>query len=174
LDSALVVIWLQIELAYAIAASTLSAIKTFTESFNTGFGVGQLRGKGDDSYGMSGVSGSSGRNGRVEMGPAATNTTGHGVNACPITPRGEKERTALDALAGNTDDELRLRPETELKSVTNISAEPAHGESFMWRAGSSVGSESSGEDTMVILRETAYEVQLHDRAPMLPEVVRRT
>ena len=45
LDSAIVTIWLEVQLAYALAASTLSALKAFTESFETGFGLGFTRGK---------------------------------------------------------------------------------------------------------------------------------
>jgi hypothetical protein len=39
LDSAIVTIWLEVQLTYALAASTLSALKAFTESFETGFGL---------------------------------------------------------------------------------------------------------------------------------------
>jgi hypothetical protein len=54
LDSAIVTIWLEVQLAYALAASTLSALKTFTESFNSGFGLGFTRGKSENgSYALS-------------------------------------------------------------------------------------------------------------------------
>ena len=59
LDSAIVTIWLEVQLAYALAASTLSALKAFTESFETGFGLGFTRGKSENgSYALSGMSGS--------------------------------------------------------------------------------------------------------------------
>lgn len=59
LDSAIVTIWLEVQLAYALAASTLSALKAFTESFETGFGLGFTRGKSENgSYALSGTSGS--------------------------------------------------------------------------------------------------------------------
>lgn len=59
LDSAIVTIWLEIQLAYALAASTLSALKAFTESFETGFGLGFTRGKSENgSYALSGITGS--------------------------------------------------------------------------------------------------------------------
>ena len=133
----------------------MSALKTFTESFNTGFGVGQLRGKGDDSYGMSDVSTSGNRNEKeVERG-----------NARP------KDYSPTSAPAPKSDPQLglKLRPETQLKSFTDIRAEPY----LMDTA--SVGSGSSGDD-MVILRETAYEIQhevQHDQAPMLPPSIAR-
>jgi hypothetical protein len=67
LDSAIVTIWLEVQLAYALAASTLSALKAFTESFETGFGLGFTRGKSENgSYALSGMSGS---------GNATTTTT---------------------------------------------------------------------------------------------------
>jgi hypothetical protein len=49
LDSAIVTIWLEVQLTYALAASTLSALKAFTESFNSGFGLGFARGKSENS-----------------------------------------------------------------------------------------------------------------------------
>jgi hypothetical protein len=49
LDPAIVTIWLEVQLTYALAASTLSALKAFTESFNSGFGLGFARGKSENS-----------------------------------------------------------------------------------------------------------------------------
>ncbi|KAF2859173.1 hypothetical protein K470DRAFT_278008 [Piedraia hortae CBS 480.64] len=43
LASGLVIIMSEIQLAYAIGVSTLSALKAFTESFNSGFGLGFAR-----------------------------------------------------------------------------------------------------------------------------------
>jgi hypothetical protein len=51
LDSAIVTIWLEVQLAYALAASTLSALEAFTESFNSGFGLGFTRGKSENGSG---------------------------------------------------------------------------------------------------------------------------
>jgi hypothetical protein len=48
LDSAIVTIWLEVQLTYALASSTLSALKAFTESFNSGFGLGFTRGKSEN------------------------------------------------------------------------------------------------------------------------------
>jgi hypothetical protein len=59
LDSAIVTIWLEVQLAYALASSTLSALKAFTESFNSGFGLGFARGKSESensSYALSQMS----------------------------------------------------------------------------------------------------------------------
>jgi hypothetical protein len=53
LQSALVAIWMDVELAIALAASTISALKTFTENFNIGFGLGFTRGRLEQRYDMS-------------------------------------------------------------------------------------------------------------------------
>ena len=59
LDSAIVAIWLEVQLTYALAASTLSALKAFTESFNSSFGLAFTRGKSESgSYALSRMSGS--------------------------------------------------------------------------------------------------------------------
>ena len=168
LGSALVVIWLEVELAYALAASTLSALKAFTESFNSGFGLGFTRGKGDGSYGMSNVSGSSGQS--TKKDPAALESSAGASRMGSIAPDPKKGHAEILVSPmtppAETIEEhpLRLRPETELKTFTPVTADPMYSD---WRKGSSAGSDTSGGDDMVIVRETAYEVQ-HDRAPMLP------
>jgi hypothetical protein len=48
LDSTIVTIWLEVQLTYALAASTLSAPKAFTESFHSGFGLGFTRAKSEN------------------------------------------------------------------------------------------------------------------------------
>jgi len=180
LGSALVVTWMEVELAYALAASTLSALKTFTESFNSGFGLGFTRGK-DDSHGSSDISGRSGQSSKTEKskGVATTTTTmsdstamasrtrspppeeaaeyGLEARVSPLTPRAEEafENTPL-----------RLRPDSELKTFTRVCADPVPNNDA-WHENSSVISGSTGGDEMVIMRHTGYEVQ-HDRAPMLP------
>lgn len=134
----------------------MSALKTFTESFNTGFGVGQLRGKGDNSYGMSDVSTSGNRN--DEKHPERGN----------LRPK-DPGAISVPAPMSNPQLGLKLRPETKLQTFTNIRAEPYLVDT------ASIGSGSSGDD-MVILRETAYEIQhdeiQHDQAPMLPPLSR--
>lgn len=171
LDGALVSIWLEIELSYALAASTLSALKAFMESFDSGFGLGFTRGKGDDSYGMSNVSGSSG-------GQSCKTEKSKSESA---TSSGARGSTAPNSAAGRPEiqppplppppvprrgNAMKLRPEQDIAYRTAISAEP-FGDISLWRANSSsAGSESS--DDMVIHRDMAYEVQ-HDEAPMLPD-----
>ena len=93
LDSAIVTIWLEVQLAYALAASTLSALKAFTESFETGFGLGFTRGKSENgSYAMSGMSGS---------GNGTTNTTSsrnHHHHNNPEQSRNASSKIASPAL----------------------------------------------------------------------------
>lgn len=139
-------------------------MKTFTENFNTGWGIGQLRGKGDDSYGLSNVSGSSGRSTKDEKHktrPATNRAEGKQNDNAPPARR--------NADYGTEPVGLKLRPETDLKNFTNISSEPV--EPPLWRGGSSLGSDDSADGDMVIVRETAFEVQ-NDRAPMLPVAAR--
>ena len=170
--SALVVIWLEVELAYALAASTLSALKAFTESFNSGFGQGFTRGKSESGYGMSDVSGSSGQSkdpanlessmDASRKGSVAFDAVKDDLDVLLVSPVVPAPATTIEEHRP-----LKLRPEPELKTLTLVSAEPQSGDHGSWREGSSAGSHQSSEgDEMVIMRATAYEVQ-HDRAPIL-------
>lgn len=177
LDSAFVLIWMEVEMAYAIGSSTLSAMKSYTDSYNTGFGMGFARGKGEGSYGLSNVSGSSGQSSRGEKAKSASPTTSRTDRSAKTTPDGcrgdEPPMPPATAHGWHVADPppLKLRPDTTgVTSYTSVSAEP-HNDVSQWRSGSSLGSDSSGDD-MVILRETAYEVH-HDEAPMLPIAVTR-
>ncbi|KAK1073302.1 hypothetical protein LTR74_002011 [Friedmanniomyces endolithicus] len=179
LESALVMIWLGVELAYALAANTLSALKGFTESFNSDFGLGFTRGKGDGNYGLSHVSGGSGQSSKVEKSSdsAAILSSTNASRMGSITPAagtkaglGAAAPTPATPVEGKAAHPLKLRPENELRSVTCVTTDPTHPEQRPWRRPSSASSRySSPGDDMVILRETAYEVQ-HDQAPMLPPI----
>lgn len=143
------------------------------ESFDSGFGLGFTRGKGD-SYGMSDVSGSSGgQSSKTEesksISPTSSGARGSIVPALP-SKKGPEVHTAAVPASSNPDSTptMRLRPERDIAYRTSISAEP-FGDISLWRAdSSSVGSD--GSDDMVIHRDMAYEVQ-HDEAPMLPDAV---
>lgn len=132
---------------------------------------------------MSNVSGSSGA--RTEKGGGTVNTTSRSDSIPPsksVVPARSQSRShhqspikpPTQAFVRQDRDRqppspeshgLKLRPEPGISTYTSVSADPS---SDLWRANSSVGSDSSGENDMVILRETAYEVQ-HDQAPMLPQ-----
>lgn len=173
LDSALVVIWIEVQLAYALASSTLSALKAFTESFNSGFGLGFTRGKRDSNYALSGMSGQSGSSSKTEKAKSdmglESNTASSGVIS-PELQALKYENIGVDVkpLVSRTDspceEPLRLRPEGGIKSFASVHAQPAPPEP-VWRQASCTASESSDDD-MVILREMELSVQ-HDRAPML-------
>ncbi|KAK5131889.1 hypothetical protein LTR08_000477 [Meristemomyces frigidus] len=178
MTGALVVIWLEVELAYALAASTLSALKAFTESFNSGFGLGFTRGKGEGSYGMSDVTGSSGQSSKLKDSSALERSADASrMGSIAPTPaylaKGEQFEVRVSPLtpAVEVNEEhpaLKLRPGTEPMNFTCVSADPTYGGHEPWRDHASARSESStGAEDMVIVRETGYEVQ-HDTAPMLP------
>lgn len=174
LDGAIVSIWLEIELAFALAASTLSALKAFMESFDSGFGLGFTRGKGDDSYGMSGISGSSGdpssnTDEHKSISPISSGFRESIVPALPSTK--QRQVRVLAGPTGLNNDctrTMKLRPERDIAYNASISAEP-FGDISLWRANSSSGGSESSDD-MVIHRNMAYEVQ-HDEVPMLPDTV---
>lgn len=136
--SGIVVIWLEVQLAYALAASTLSASKAFTESFNSGFGLGFTRGKGEDSYGMSTLSGrtpnsSKGEKSRndstLESGIMTSRTrsvpTDHSSKAGFV----DSTATPITQQASRMNVQLKLRPDTDMKTSTHVSAERELG---MW------------------------------------------
>jgi hypothetical protein len=52
-DSAIVMIFLEVEASYAIVSNTFSALKAFTSNFNSGFGFGFTQHAGADDYAMS-------------------------------------------------------------------------------------------------------------------------
>jgi len=175
LVSALVVIWIEVELAYALAANTLSALKAFTEGFNSGFGLAFTRGKGDGSYGLSNISGSSGQSSRIERSKGQTTLESGREGAHVAAVVSQSAKGAMNVFASPTipntvaigETPLKLRPESELKTITHVYAEPAHKKYRSHRDGSSASSSSSGSDDMVIMRHTDYDVQ-HDEAPMVP------
>ena len=68
-------ILIEIELAYALAAGTLSASKAFTESFNSSFGLGFARGRNRDDYYLSRLD-SSAKQARHNMADEVANRAG--------------------------------------------------------------------------------------------------
>jgi hypothetical protein len=119
LDSAIVTIWLEVQLAYALAASTLSALKAFTESFETGFGLGFTRGKSENgSYALSGMSGSG--NG--------TTTTSHSHSKSPDTHQQNQSHntSTLETLAyeDTTPHSRPLSPSSKISSTQPLRLRP--------------------------------------------------
>lgn len=153
---------MQIQLAYSLAASTLSALKAFAESFDSGFGLGIFaRNRRDDEYVLSEVS-----KGTVTEKPAAQPDIGRGTEIEAGPHNNVVERSSPQS--------LKLRPEGQGKTITRVEATPMDpmDVSNLWREqegslrsqGSSSG--GAGSDDMVILRRTDYSVQ-NDRAPIL-------
>ncbi|QIW98179.1 hypothetical protein AMS68_003697 [Peltaster fructicola] len=156
LDGALVVIWMEIELAYALAASTLSALKAFTESFNSGFGQGFTRARGDqyDLPGMSKGSGNSSEKRKSEV--RASDTDNEHSERAEATSRPPQ----LPVQSWSHAKALRLRPDVDGCNETRVSADPMQA----WRRDHQ-GSDDSRDD-LFIVRETELSVH-HDEAPML-------
>lgn len=164
LDGALIVIWFEVELAYALAANTLSALKAFTESFNSGFGQGFIRGR--EEYDLSKDSGTSGRLEKQNPRPGhsedialrqASSSSSSAKNGANVTSRPLSPRHYL-----NLDGPLKLRPENEGISTTRVSADPDRS----WRHDNAGSRSDSPADDMIILRETELSIH-HDQAPIL-------
>ncbi|KAK3713493.1 hypothetical protein LTR37_008451 [Vermiconidia calcicola] len=162
LTSGIVAIWLCVQLAYALASSTLSASKAFTESFNSGFGLSFARGKGEDSYGLSGISSGktpvTSKDEKSRTDSALNGSPGAGTVQYSF-PYPESlhgldipEPTATPAIRNSSSTPLKLRPGPEIRTFTHVSADPELGPS---RGNSSSNSEQSVDD-MVIVRETGY------------------
>lgn len=139
LDSAIVTIWLEVQLAYALAASTLSALKAFTESFETGFGFGFTRGKSEaGSYVLSNMSGSANgtNNGSVLRsrpgnasisGPASTSIPPpdniHTIKYSDTTAHHpQRPRPISPASQTSSQQPLRLRPDLTSHNTTTATA----------------------------------------------------
>lgn len=173
-SAAFVVIWLEIELAYALAANTFSTLKAFTESFNSSFGLGFTR-AARETYDMSGLSGTSGRSSKTEKQKSSS-----GIRSSDSTPHKSDADVSITALpslrhAKPKDRPLKLRPGNEGENVTRVSADPLGADRPFHHPQQSCCSASDSSDgingntnsnSMFIMRETELSVH-HDRAPML-------
>lgn len=149
---ALVVVFMEIELAYALASCTLTALKAFTESFNSGFGQGFTRAR-DDQYDVPGMSKGSG--GSLKPGNEHNKAT-------PGVEETEYVAELQAAVKSWTNPPpLKLRPDGDGANLTKVFAQPGN----TWRRDNNNGSDSSRDD-LVIFRETQLSVQ-HDELPML-------
>jgi hypothetical protein len=184
LDSAIVTIWLEVQLTYALAASTLSALKAFTESFETGFGLGFTRGKSEaGSYVLSVMSGSgSGTNNTSSVDrcrphdnktSASASVTSPNLQAVkseppthPISPR------PISPLSrASSRQPLRLRPDltsrTTATATGNVSATSETGTAPWHHGGGSPsissynGDRERAEPPLVVMRETELSVRTH-------------
>lgn len=180
LDSAIVTIWLEVQLAYALAASTLSALKAFTESFETGFGLGFTRGKSENgSYALSDMSGSG--NGTTTTSHSNKNPEHHQqhnpsstLHTIPYEITTPHKRPLSPASKPSSTQPLRLRPDLITTNATSTAAATATASATSgtgaapWyhhhnhSAGSSSSISSLREERsepLVIMRETELSVR---------------
>jgi hypothetical protein len=179
LDSAIVTIWLEAQLAYALAASTLSALKAFTESFETGFGLGFTRGKSEaGSYVMSGMSGSGNNTNNTSSVDRSrpNNTTSTSAPETSPNPQPVKHESATQhrpISRTSSHQPLRLRPDLTSRTTAtatatgNASATSETGSTAPWLHGgggspsmsSYDGDKDRVEPPLVIMRETELSVR---------------
>lgn len=165
LSSTLTVILMEIEITYALASCTIATSRSFTDNFNTGWGMGQLRGAAEE-YNLSNLGSGSRtmRKGTINMDThTATITAGADKDMYPMVNRGRSVSLHRILNEGPQRDRngMILRPEQNL-----------HNESFVrsGRSGSEDGKSISGDsDELHILRQTEYSVS-HDEAPILSRI----
>lgn len=202
LDSTIVTIWLEVQLTYALAASTLSALKAFTESFNSGFGLAFTRGKSESgSYALSRTSNSDNNGGasqtsasqtrsdkRKSLTTATTSLTSPDLKAIKYedTIRRSEPRPTSAASKTSSTRPLRLRPDLTSRATAIATASAsASSEISPWRCTgggcssssiSEIESEREGErergEGLVIMRETELSVR-NDPAPGMEGSSRR-
>lgn len=159
---------MEIEVTYALVSCTIATSKSFTDLFNTGWGMGPIRGAAE-TYNMSNV----GKNGSSGMrtGKGSTmdmNTSFNSVRPERATetdqrrsmpPAPQRKNSASNGLSQDTS--LKLRPENNGKTQTMIHSSPRH-----W---GDEGSLNSDPEDSVIVRQMEYSIT-HDEAPILPRL----
>ncbi|KAF2659731.1 hypothetical protein K491DRAFT_755063 [Lophiostoma macrostomum CBS 122681] len=167
LTSTLVLIYQTVELSYSLAAVTIAALKSFTETLNTGFGHGELvRVHGTSSYKMTDRSATVGGTRRSKLSGKSRDLSVT-VGSIDAGDHRDREPTALPVLPereahGKKGGEpgLMLRP-GNLRNTASISC------GLDGRKGHGDGSESSSEDRENFIRqEIQYSVR-YDEAPLV-------
>ena len=187
LDSAIVTIWLEAQLAYALAASTLSALKHFTESFNSGFGLGFTRGKSESgSYALSSHMSRSGGTGTGTSIASRSKSDTHYTGTTSPQAQAEMHKHKHDNFLSFTKTSpCKLRPDLvgpRLSATATATATTAPEYDSDWNHGSDVdvvhpgervresdlvghlGPARAPEGGLVIMRETELSVR-RDPAP---------
>lgn len=123
-ESAIVMIFLEVEASYAIVSNTFSALKAFTSNFNSGFGFGFTQHAGADDYAMSrmkkyGNGSAVGTDSRHDPSPAPHNLSRSQKSQNIITqdrevPSDSRSTSPLQLPAGpgRTDTQVRASPNT--------------------------------------------------------------
>ena len=162
-DSAIVMIFLEVEASYAIVSNTFSALKAFTSNFNSAFGFGFTQHAGADDYAMSRIKKygkGSATDSRHDPSPAArhpSQKSQHIITQDRDIPSDSRSTSplALPASVGRTDTQVRASP---LGSTYNE-----------YPDNKSDGSEE-GQLENGIMRHTEYSVRhsdLNDERPIL-------
>ncbi|WPG98161.1 Hypothetical protein R9X50_00094700 [Acrodontium crateriforme] len=171
LDSTLVVIWLEIQLTYALAASTVSALKSFTSNFNSRFGLAFTRGKGEGTYDLAGTISDQNSDPRSpRTAPSKTSSTAE-IIPTRFVPNSARIKSAASPTETNdtlssTPESMTLSPEHKFKCVTQISAEPKSTPPTHAFSGNNVN--ANDEDAAVgIFHERCYHVHSSPRRTYL-------
>ena len=160
--TALVLIFLEVEVSYAIVANTVSAIRAFTSNFNSGFGFGFTQHAGADDYAMSkvrkyGNGSNAGTDSRHDPSPAPPHT----ISLKSQTVSRDREIVA---------DSRTTSPLGDLnRNTTQIRASPSNYHDNQWDDRSD-GSQEGGQLENGIMRHTEYSVRhssLNDERPIL-------
>ena len=164
-DSAIVMIFLEVEASYAIVSNTFSALKAFTSNFNSSFGFGFTQHASADDYAISrvkryGNSSAAGTDSRHDPSPAPQNLSQksqHIITQDKEVPSDSRSTTplALSASVGRTDTQVRASP---LGSTYNENHDN-------YSDGSEEGQLEHG-----IMRHTEYSVRhsdVNDERPIL-------
>jgi hypothetical protein len=179
LDSAIVTIWLEVQLAYALAASTLSALKHFTESFNSGFGLGFTRGNSENgSYALSHMS----RSGTGTSTSIVSRSKSDTHDAGTTSPQAEMHKHKHNRFSSFTNiSPFKLRPDVIGSRSSATATATTTSEDSHWNYGSDDGVVHPGKrvresdlaghrgpgrasEGLVIMRETELTVR-RDPAP---------
>lgn len=159
-ESAIVIIFLEVEASYAIVSSTFSALKAFTSNFNSSFGFGFTQHAGADDYALSRVR---------KYGKGSTNNSKNDPSVVPYHNSSMKSQTVTQDREVQTDSRtVSPVPGDHAQHFTQIRASPIYHES-QWQDNASDGSQE-GNLEHGIMRHTEYSVRhsdLNDERPIL-------
>lgn len=150
LGSALVMIWIQIEVSYAIIANTFSALRAFTMSFNSGFGYG-FTVNAPESYKLSKLERSklsSSPRDESNAGASKSGQSSHGPShdtPAPVASRAEADASSL-----------KLDPKLGQNLTETSSNRQTDANRSKWREDGSENSEQDPEDHAIV-RDTVSE-----------------
>ena len=165
-NSAIVIIFLEVEASYGIVSNTFSALKAFTVNFNSSFGFGFTQHATADDYALSRVGKygqGSGTDSRHDPSPAP----GHNISLKSQTVTEDKELPS----DSRTTSPLTV-PGDLGRNTTQIRASPLAStyNDSQWQDNASDGSQDGNMENGGIMRHTEYEVRhsdINDERPIL-------